>query len=78
MSDVQEVDRHPPADTRCQIYIKESDAPLAQLDRCVNEGTHWVRWGGCGCTEEDPEICEGEYFSWECAGPCTPVSEVAA
>lgn len=57
------VDKHPPADTRCQIYIGS-----AELFRCQNEGTHWEKWGGCSCTKSDPDVCEADYFSWECDG----------
>lgn len=57
------VDKHPPADRRCQIY-----GGTAALMRCQNPGTHWERWMGCGCDPEDPDICESDFFSWECDG----------
>lgn len=53
---------HPPARLRCQIYGSTSV-------RCINEGDHWVRWGGCGCNDPDDQICEKDFFSWECEGP---------
>ena len=57
------IDRHPPADRRCQIYVTGPE-----LSRCRNEGDHWVKWNGCECGEPDPDICEDDFFSWECAG----------
>lgn len=57
------VDRHPPVDRRCQIYIGEPE-----LFRCRNEGTHWEKWGGCDCLEPDGEVCEEDFYSWECGG----------
>lgn len=62
------VSQHPPADRRCQIYV-DLDGTLL---RCVNLGTHWQTWGGCDDTDHDGHFCEGEMFSWECAGPCVP------
>lgn len=56
-------DRHPPVNRRCQIYVGSPE-----LLRCRNEGTHWEQWGGCGCEEQDAEVCEADYFSWECDG----------
>lgn len=53
---------HPPANRRCQIYGHTSV-------RCINEGTHWEKWGGCGCDAPDAETCEKDFFSWECDGP---------
>ena len=66
------MNRHPPADRRCQIYIGHP-GPL----RCHNEGTHWERWGGCGCKEEADIGCLAEYYSWECAGE-HDIAEAAA
>lgn len=60
---MDKVDKHPPADTRCQIYTGQPE-----LLRCLNEGTHWEQWGGCHCADTDPEVCEADYFSWECDG----------
>lgn len=59
------ISMHPPADHRCQIYGNNSV-------RCVNHGTHWVKWGG-GCRlphtfGHDP-ACEMDFYSWECDGP---------
>lgn len=68
------VDSPPPANRQCQIYVtndRESAAEAfrgSELYRCGNEGTHWEKWGGCGCEPRDDEICEGDYFSWECSG----------
>lgn len=56
---------HPPALRQCQIY---SDAGST---RCVNDGTHWVAWGGCQHpgTQHGPDgACDFEYYSWECDG----------
>lgn len=56
-------DMHPPANHRCQIYGDTSE-------RCINTGTHWVSWGRCqhtGSTHDD--ICDAEFYSWECDGP---------
>lgn len=53
---------HPPANHRCQIYGNTSV-------RCINEGTHWEKWFGCGCTALDHDVCEKDFFSWECDGP---------
>lgn len=59
------INKHPPANRRCQIYMGGPE-----LNRCENTGTHWEKWGGCGCTppDIDPEVCEGDYYSWECDG----------
>jgi hypothetical protein len=50
----------PPTNPRCQIYGLSSV-------RCINTGTHWVKWGGkgCGCGADD---CEQDFYSWECDG----------
>lgn len=57
---------HPPANQRCQIYSEATSV------RCVNTGTHWIKWGGrCSCDDSlctDP-VCESDFFSWECDGP---------
>jgi hypothetical protein len=61
---------HPPVNRRCQIY---SDATSV---RCINQGTHWVTWGGvCVCTKspcaKNPcasGFCEKDFYSWECDG----------
>jgi hypothetical protein len=60
---VTTVDRHPPADKRCQIYVGDRD-----LLRCQNAGIAWQKWGGCNCATPDSELCEADYFSWECNG----------
>ncbi len=57
------MDKHPPADRRCQIYVGYPESY-----RCVNEGNHWEKWGGCQCGDPDPDICESDFFSWECDG----------
>lgn len=62
---------HPPTDRRCQIYItgKQTDeAHSRALDRCQNEGSHWEKWGGCLCGDPDSDVCEGDFWSWECDG----------
>ena len=65
---------HPPADRRCQIYVTVDPVAAyhaavgSELFRCVNEGTHWERWSGCGCDTKDDAVCEDEFFSWECSG----------
>lgn len=68
---------HPPVDQRCQIYV-----PVVlgerELVRCQNEGTHWEKWPGCGCKNDDPDVCEGDFFSWECDGQHVPVPKVMA
>jgi hypothetical protein len=56
----------PPVNRRCQIYV--SDQPGgSNLNRCRNEGTHWVRWSGAD-----------EFFSWECDDKDHSVSGAAA
>lgn len=58
---------HPPASLRCQIYFTVApESP--ELGRCENQGTHWEKWPGCGCVPCDPDVCEGDFFSWECDG----------
>lgn len=64
-------DRHPPADLRCQIYVT-SGVPDMGLSRCGNEGTHWERWTGCGCADPDSEVCEDDFYSWECGSAHDP------
>ena len=59
--------QHPPADRRCQIYL-HPDPASRDLHRCVNTGTHWEKWPGCGCEPCDPDSCEGDFYSWECDG----------
>lgn len=63
---------HPPAFRRCQIYVG------TDLRRCINEGTHWVSWGGCSCDSDDPMLCEDAFESWECDGPHNPETKEAA
>lgn len=63
-------DQHPPADRRCQLYSRNDFS--GEIARCTNQGTHWVRWGGCPCGDVDGEFCESEFESWECDGPCAP------
>ena len=53
---------HPPAVRRCQIYSESTSV------RCINEGTHWVEWGGCQHVNSTHDHCEFEYYSWECDG----------
>jgi hypothetical protein len=72
---VNAADQHPPANRRCQIYLKPPGD--TQLARCINLGTHWVRWGGCSCGQET-EYCETSFESWECDGPCLPELAEAA
>lgn len=58
------IDMHPPVIQRCQIY---GDTSV----RCINDGTHWVRWGGgCSCngTLCSSADCEKGFYSWECDG----------
>lgn len=73
---------HPPADRRCQIYTtgswRPADHTYERMTRCVNEGTHWVKWGGCNCGDPDTQYCEGDYFSWECDGDGHVYTEAAA
>lgn len=56
---------HPPTVQRCQIYSPTSV-------RCINNGTHWVRFGGgCSCGAavcNDLATCEREFYFWECDG----------
>jgi hypothetical protein len=74
---MEKIDRHPPASKRCQIFLKATEDGPGELFRCVNTGTHWVKWGGCGCNGE-VDVCEGEIYSWECDGPCLPEIREAA
>jgi hypothetical protein len=56
---------HPPANQRCQIYSE------ATTVRCINDGTHWVPWGGCQHltdSHDAPHACDFEHYSWECDG----------
>ena len=70
------VSMHPPANVRCQIYSTgQGGAP--DLLRCTKQGTHWEKWCGCGCTDRDPDVCEGDYFSWECDGDHAVEKETA-
>lgn len=57
---------HPPADRTCQTYI--NDFSSRNMSRCVNEGTHWVKWPGCYCTDQVGHGCDGDFYSWECDG----------
>lgn len=57
------VDMHPPAERRCQIYSEEQ-----VYARCSNEGTEWHRWGGCNCPTPNSDVCENDFYSWECSG----------
>lgn len=72
-----DIDRHPPADRRCQIYIRTPLNTPNTMQRCVNPGTRWVKWGGCACGDST-EVCEAEFYSWECDGPCSPTFREAA
>jgi hypothetical protein len=63
---MKKIDMHPPVDQRCQIYFQLPGGRPGDLVRCVNDGTHWLKWGGCGCEPDDPDLCEGTYYSWEC------------
>lgn len=59
------IDMHPPSSERCQIY------GLGSV-RCINKGTHWVRFGGagCGCGGGvcQTDDCERDFYTWECDG----------
>lgn len=68
-------DMHPPADRRCQIYVRPTGGTMQDLVRCVNEGTHWVKWGGCVCPDGNTDVCEDAFESWECDGHSTPVPQ---
>lgn len=68
------VSMHPPTNRRCQIYVV-AEGESSHLPRCTNEGTHWEKWGGCDCIDTD--VCEGDYFSWECDGDHAIEAEVA-
>jgi hypothetical protein len=59
---------HPPATRRCQIYV-DASGDGSDLHRCINEGTHWEEWPGCGCADEDEGMCAEDFFTWECGGP---------
>lgn len=59
------VDKAPPANRRCQIYTT-LPGDENQVERCVNEGTHWVKWSGCSCIDEDGDDCMDDFYSWEC------------
>jgi hypothetical protein len=59
---------HPPANRRCQVYVPIHPGGR-DLDRCINEGTHWEEWPGCGCDDEDDGMCAEDFFTWECTGP---------
>lgn len=59
---------HPPADRRCQIYYTVTPSADNGLTRCRNQGTHWEKWGGCHCPDPDEEVCEDDFYSWECDG----------
>lgn len=61
---------HPPANRRCQIYSGAPGDTGQPTLRCRNEGTHWVKWGGCGCGEPEYDVCEQDFYSWECDQPC--------
>lgn len=57
-----------PADQRCQVLQTRDDSP--ELDQCLNLGTQWYEWPGCGC---DAHVRDGDcvdgFFTWECDGP---------
>lgn len=59
-------DLAPPANPRCQIYLPRSADVNEGLKRCANEGTHWVKWSGCGCIDDSADDCTDDFFSWEC------------
>lgn len=62
-------DMHPPANRRCQIYLTAGATYATDdLRRCVNEGTHWEKWGGCNCGSSATAFCEGDFYTWECDG----------
>lgn len=61
---------HPPADRRCQIYSMWNAEESRPTLRCRNGGTHYEKWGGCSCQDADHDVCEQDFFSWECDGPC--------
>lgn len=66
------IDMHPPANRRCAIYStgewNVATGTYEIVARCTNEGTHWVRWGGCTCNSADRTYCEQDMVSWECDG----------
>lgn len=68
---------HPPVDKRCQIYVSPPSSTSRDLRRCINPGTHWEKWGGCGCGDPS-DVCEAEFYSWECEGPHLPMFQEAA
>lgn len=72
------IDMHPPADLRCQIYVMEPGTTMADMARCSNEGTHWVKWAGCSCPEPEEDICEADFYSWECDESHGPHTEETA
>jgi hypothetical protein len=57
----------PPLNSRCQIYSEATSV------RCINDGTHWAKWGG-GCTCNTKTCtgstdCPKDFHTWECEGP---------
>jgi hypothetical protein len=74
---MSEASMHPPADRRCQIYV-QGTPESRDLLRCINTGTHWEKWPGCYCTDTLTHGCDGDFYSWECAGPHLPMFQEAA
>jgi hypothetical protein len=56
----------PPGDKRCQIYSPRVPGTEGDLERCRSDGTHWVKWSGCECIDEEDDDCMADFFSWEC------------
>lgn len=48
---------------------------MGALSRCVNRGTHWERWAGCLCPDPDGEVCEDDFYSWECESSHTTTED---
>lgn len=71
------ISKQPPVDRRCQIYFQTPPNGTDGMTRCSKEGTHWEKWGGCGCPDPDDEVCEEDFYSWECDG-IHDVTEAAA
>lgn len=60
-------DLAPPANTRCQLYFPADPLDATNLERCLNTGTHWVKWSGCSCIGDDrDDDCLDDFYSWEC------------
>ena len=62
---------HPPANRRCQVYIPEQ-IDGRNLDRCINEGTHWELWPGCVCPEPRRGRLHGRLLHLGVQRPASP------